>query len=284
MLVAQGEPSSPLDQYSEILKCDLVVRGEIISASVKQERINDGMPFWPTADPEATTPMARVRLAVDEVLRGALPTNPVEFIAYVSLSHMQDNYETGQETVVGLMWGPDVMDGMFTMMADRRRFVRTSEGWEQQGRSSLVLNDLSYLRSILEKLEPHRLLADADAIITARLTEKCVEFPVSPQGARYGLMTYRLSEVEVLRGEFVNDVKAITSGDYWPVWREDPTYPQNVEVGRRYCFFLRRTEDGFAVLRGISGVYEIWGDDLAWPGRRAIDLTLDEVRAQAGRN
>ena len=74
-------------------------------------------------------------------------------------------------------------------------------------------------------------------------------------------------------------VEAITSGNYWPAWRDDSTFPKKIEDGKRYCYFLRRIETGFVVLRGVNGAYEVDGSQLVFPGReKKAGLTVDEIR------
>ncbi|MCI0451503.1 MAG: hypothetical protein L0Z51_03805 [Candidatus Latescibacteria bacterium] len=267
------------EAFREILKCDLVVRGKVQSVAIFSERIVDVAPFLGTKNPELEMRVARIQFTVEEVLRGIAPTNPLEFIAYVDLSHMGDNYDVGQEMVIGLMWKADVLKGVYSIATDSRRFLRTPRGWEQQ-EGVMLLPDLVELRSVLNRVAPNQVLADADAVVVATFAHEALEYLRTPEGVEYGLKTYHLRDVDVLKGDPVSEVKALTGGDYWPDWRDDPTYPRNLEPGKRYCFFLRRTEhDWFAVLRGMSGVYEISGDALLLPGRKSVGLRMSDVRA-----
>jgi hypothetical protein len=168
---------------------------------------------------------------------------------------------------------------MFWLYDDSGRFVKTPAGWEQQA-GGTILPDLAPIRTVMSQVAPERVLSDAESVVIGTVARRGVEYKTNSEGVQYALVNYELSDVEVLKGAAENEITlhAIASGNYWPSWRDDPTYPRWVEEGKRYCFFVRRTDEGLVVVRGMSGAYEIRGDQLLLPGRRAIGFGLKDIR------
>lgn len=268
--------------FDTLLSCDLVARGTITSFEIQRERMDEAMPMWPITPPAGTTILVgHVSMTIEEVLRGAATEGSIDFLVYVSLSHVKANYRVGEQILVGLKWEENVLGGMYRLFDDTGRFVQTAKGWERQDGKTTIA-DLAGARSVLNSVAPQQVLENADLVVVGTLVRDEIDYRTSSDGHLYCVLTYSLSNLEILKGvvsEYEIVVEAIASGDYWPDWRTNSTHPRELKRGNRYCFFLRRTADGLVVLQGMNGAYELRDNALVLPGGRSVDLTIDEIRA-----
>ncbi len=275
----------PSLEYEAFLSCSVVVRGSVASIASQQAPVADVMSMFMSTfpDPGSLVEFKEVTLSVDEVLKGELKTTTITFNVNVCMSTFRDNYMIGEECIVGLKWSPDALGGVYYLFSDRARLVEEGHRWVQQG-ERVETDDIGRLRATLAAAAPRRVLGGADLVISGRLRSSSLSYLRDADGHEYAEETLHLENVETLKGVSPGtaaDVKVITSGDYWPAWREEGTVPKLLE-GYPYCLFLRKTDQGLVLFRGLNSAFEIDGNALRAIGARyPTDLNLNEVSADA---
>jgi hypothetical protein len=280
MLAQSAPPLTDADGIAEMRYCDVVVRGTVESVIVAARPQDQAMPMLPGGRSDRLVEVATVRLRIESALRGDVAGETIDFVAFVGASIFRNNYEPGQETVVGLVWGADVLGGSYWLRSDYGRFVRHAEGWVAQSGSE-VLSDLDGMTLALQEVAPRRLLKKAELVIMGDVRDTRMETVRGADGSTAVMLSIDLQRVEVVKGEPVGSdvtVVQLTSGDYWPSWRDSAPFRDVIARGKRYCFFLSQEADGFVVVGGVNGAFEVRGDTLYFAGRSSVDLTVKEMK------
>jgi hypothetical protein len=264
---------------TDLRYCDIVVRGTIQSATEELKPENEATPMLPEGSPDFSVRVAMIRMTAEEVMRGSLTAESLEFVAFVGMSIFKNNYVVGQEIVVGLVWGQDVLGGSYWLPSEHARIIRDSAGWVDQG-GGAVLTDLSRLKRSLSQVAPEQVMKESDVAITGEVRDVRVETIHGENEQTAVLMSIELKNVQSLSGQAMPSeitVKQITSGDFWPAWRDSAPPREMPPKGKQYCFFLRKIDDGYAVVRGINGMFEVRDGRLYFAGRTPVNLTTQQV-------
>jgi hypothetical protein len=100
-------------------------------------------------------------------------------------------------------------------------------------------------------------------------------------------MSITLKSVEALGGAKIPSeivVKQITSGSYWPVWRDTAPLREVPAVGSQYCVMLREIDGGYAIAGGVNGIYEVRDGQLYFGGRTPVNITTRQLRRMRERH
>jgi hypothetical protein len=260
--------------------CDLVVRGTVESVTEEIKPESEAVPMLPGTRDDLYVRVKKVRLHVQEVLRGNTAKESLEFVAFVGMSVFKDNYVEGQETVVGLIWGDKVLGGSYWLNSENARFVQGEKGWVAQEGAN-VSPGLEEIRRQLRAASPEVAIENADLLVTGDVRDVRVE-TVRGDGTKTAvLMSIDVTNVRSVSGDALPTeivVRQIMSGDYWPAWRDPAPFREQPANGKRYCFFLKKIDSGYALERGINGIFEVRNERLYFAGRTATNLTVQRVR------
>ncbi|HEX5131081.1 MAG TPA: hypothetical protein VFX92_01195 [Candidatus Krumholzibacteria bacterium] len=281
-LLAQIQVAGPEPEYlSDLRYCDVVVQGVVESSVVELEPRMAAMPMLQGGNHEQFVKVARVTLRVQKVLRGTVTGAQIEFVSFVGTSIFTDNYRPGQETVLGLVWGEDVLGGSYWLFSEYGRFVRGPAGWVSQRGTSL--EDLNDLENALDAIAPRQLLRRAEIVVVGEIGDTRLSTVGGPEGKGGVVMSIDLRDVRVLSGTNAPSeltVVQVLSGEYWPTWRDSAPLRIAPDLGKCYCLFLRRGVDGFSLVGGINGAFEVRESHLYFAGRTRVDLTIQQIIEQ----
>ncbi|HET6349002.1 MAG TPA: hypothetical protein VFH88_07965 [Candidatus Krumholzibacteria bacterium] len=282
LLLAALVGASPLEPawVTDFRYCDLVVKGQVTDVTVEVKPRRQAMPMVPGGNDDSGVDVATTTLAVDEVMRGNTQQDSIRFVSFVGASLFKKNYSVGQELIVGLNWGKDVLGGSYWLFSEHGRFIHEENGWVNQG-DGRVLTDLTELQKRLSDVSPESVLNQCELAVVGAVDSMKAKTIYGPDKSDAVQWSIFLRDSRSIRGATVPSeiaIRQITSGNYWPDWRDPAPLRSMIEPGTRYCFFLKKIEDGYAPVRGINGMFEVRDDSLYFAGRTPIDITIDDIK------
>ncbi|HEX5131080.1 MAG TPA: hypothetical protein VFX92_01190 [Candidatus Krumholzibacteria bacterium] len=264
---------------SSLRACDVVVSGDVIAVERSLEPATEALPMLMMQRADDFTQVTRVRMDVREVFWGEGVPRSIEFLVFASLSLYRDDYAVGQRMLVGLVWGDDVLAGNYWLHSERGRLLFSGIGWKVQDGSE-VFADLITVREAFSAVAPSQTIESADLVVVGVLRDVRRTQEITPSGTDAAFMRMQFVDLVPIVGDLVAselNVVQITSGDYWPEWR-DTTPFRTPETGRTYCMALRKVGADYAIINGINGIWEVRGDDLYFSGRSRSGLRIGAIR------
>jgi hypothetical protein len=281
LLLAALLGANPLEPawVTDLRYCDLVVEGKVADVTIEVKPRRQAMPMVPGGSDNTGVEVATITLVVDEVMRGNAPQDSLRFVSFVGASMFKKNYFPDQEMVVGLNWGKDVLGGSYWLFSEEGRFIRGDKGWSNQG-DGTALTDLTELQTLLNNVSPKSVLDQCELAVVGSVDSMKAKTIYGPDKSDAVQWSITLRDARSIRGAQVPSeiaIRQITSGNYWPAWRDPAPLRSIIESGTRYCFLLRKIEDGYTPVRGVNGMFEIRDGRLLFAGRTPVDLTIETI-------
>ena len=266
---------------SEFLLCDIVTKGTVSDVQIRVGSLHD---TWPMEVPGSDTMMVRVAqvtLRVDQVIKGNWGEQTIQFIVYIDASSFGANYVRGEQMVVGLVWGEDILGGTYRLWADQARLVWEGNEWVQQF-GGKTLPNLDELRRVLATVATRRVLAAEEVVVLGRLVAVSSQHKYDDVGNEYVLKLLEFTNVRSLPGAGSTPPSQITvsivrSGNYWPAWRMVSSCPRRLKQGRDYVVAIRNTEDGYVVPYGRDGIFELENNELFSVSGSRVGVSIESV-------
>jgi hypothetical protein len=234
---------------------------------------------WLEGRPGLDDRVAFVTIRISSVYSGRSNEEVITFVAFVSLSIFEDEYEVGQGLVVGLKWGENVLGGYYWLFSEMTRFTRQGDEWRSI--RGTAVSSPQQIRDHLQKSSGRETLARASSVIVGVVKGFSTQIIDGPNDTTANQLVMEVVVKDVLRGPPSDDtvkVYQITSGDYWPDWRYPAPFTAIPEPNDTLCFFLRRDAARYVIVGGVDGVFVVRGEGLFRGSARAPELGISDVR------
>jgi hypothetical protein len=263
-----------------LLSCDLVVRGQVTSTAVSYP-LGAEFTSEPTErDYNYAVEITTIRLRMQEILWGECDGDTLDFIVHSKDYPRAEEYVPGNEVIVGLVWRETELGGSYVHWNDECRFRDLEGQWVQVGGTRQAFSK-DTIKSLLDHASVDSLLEGADVVLEGTAASRWLETDTLENGNRVRILRVTIDATKVLRGvsQPSYEVSAITTGDYWPIWRR-PT--PDIRENTAYYFLLKRIDSEYVFHGGVNGVFEVGPDKTLLRHQRPLTLSTDELRRKVG--
>lgn len=240
-------------------RADLVIRGSVVGSRLVTVPVSDVVP--PDVR-DATQEVLVIDIDVEEVFKGYAAGSPLPVAMLVDVHR---EFAVGTEVVLPLTFWRSLMGGSFIVTNQRGMFVRVGDQWLAQG-APVSLRSIEELRDVARAGGPEALYAQSSSVLVGEIVGIATK---DEGGATIALID--LDVESALKGAHVKgervQYRVVLRGGEELGWK---TFGPPFEVGQVWLLLLARDSEGFYLLDGTFGAFEVDGGDLIQGGRRRL--------------